>query len=361
MVPRVKPGDDKREYMLKTPIPSIDLRGKTPIDLLRAYPDKAQALIRAARRTFGVFSQAASAIALPLADRRSHAWLKRSCNPYLYEIESFAEILGVPGIFTLNVCYEWGCTSGAYHTDTGVSLLRVLDWPFPALGQQAMVVRQQGRAGDYYNVTWPGVSGVLTAMAPGRFSAALNQAPMRRHKMGICRGLAEKPRIWSIRKTACRPRICCARYSSRRLIMKRPAKCSVETPLAMPAIFILAGVREAGARAASSSGWKMLPKYASWARQQRHGQQPFRQPVFPVLGDGWRPRGLDSAGRYRQSCGIHGHELEQTNFDWLRGPIINSLTRLAFLCRCRDRQADGAGYEGMAACHRIIQPTGGVL
>jgi hypothetical protein len=38
----------------------------------------------------------------------------------------------------------------------------------------------QGPAGDFLCVTWPGYVGVLTAMAPGRFAAAINQAPLRR-------------------------------------------------------------------------------------------------------------------------------------------------------------------------------------
>jgi hypothetical protein len=167
--------------MLKTGIPFVDLRGKTPVDLLRAYPDKAHTLVAAARATYGIWSKAASAVATPFADKRSHQWLKRNRNPYLSEIETYADILGVRGIYALNVSYEWGCTSGAYRTGETVSLLRVLDWPFPELGRQVMVAHQSGKAGDFYNITWPAVSGVFTAMAPGRFAAAINQAPMRRH------------------------------------------------------------------------------------------------------------------------------------------------------------------------------------
>ena len=90
-----------------------------------------------------MFSQGISLLALPLADRRSHAWLKRNRNPYLYEIETFADILEGWGIYSLNIAYEWGCTSGVYRTDEGVTLLRLLDWPFPELGKQVMVVLQQ--------------------------------------------------------------------------------------------------------------------------------------------------------------------------------------------------------------------------
>ena len=100
--------------MIKNLIPIVDLRDKSPIDLLRIYPDKANAIIRAASNTFGLASRLASVVALPFADKRSHAWLKHSYNPYLYEIESFAEILEVRGVYALNLSYEWACTSGIF-------------------------------------------------------------------------------------------------------------------------------------------------------------------------------------------------------------------------------------------------------
>jgi hypothetical protein len=42
----------------------------------------------------------------------------------------------------------------------------------------------RGPAGEFINVTWPGYVGVLTALAPGRFGAAINQGPMRRRSHG---------------------------------------------------------------------------------------------------------------------------------------------------------------------------------
>ena len=47
-----------------------------------------------------------------------------------------------------------------------------------ALGD--LVARHESPAGSWLNVTWPGFVGVLTGMAPGRFSIAYNQAPIRR-------------------------------------------------------------------------------------------------------------------------------------------------------------------------------------
>ena len=49
-----------------------------------------------------------------------------------------------------------------------------------------------GPAGEFYNVTWPGYVGALTAMAPGRFGASINQAPMRR------RGHSPKLRLFDL-------------------------------------------------------------------------------------------------------------------------------------------------------------------
>src|SRR5436305_8649679 len=42
------------------------------------------------------------------------------------------------------------------------------------------VALMSGAAGEFYNVTWPGFVGALTAMAPGRFAASVNQAPLKR-------------------------------------------------------------------------------------------------------------------------------------------------------------------------------------
>ena len=74
---------------------------------------------------------------------------------------------------------EWACTALA-RDDDAPWLVRTLDWPFPGLGRHVEIALMRGAAGDFYNVTWPGFVGVLTAMAPGRFAAAVNQAPLRR-------------------------------------------------------------------------------------------------------------------------------------------------------------------------------------
>lgn len=329
--------------MLKGSIPFVDLRGRTPIDLLRTHPDKAHELIRASTRTYGLLSRLASLAALPFADKRSHAWLARNRNPYLYEIESFAEILGTPGVYALNLSYEWGCTSGLYRTGETVSLLRVLDWPFPALGRHVMIVLQNGKAGDFFNLTWPGVSGVFTGMAPGRFTAALNLAPMRQHNMTLV-GDWLKNRLIAEKQEGLPPHHLLRQAFEQAESYEEAKKILTDTRIAVPAIFILAGTKPGeGCIIERLENTAEVAELS--ASQQLTATNHFNSSLATV-GNGWRPRLEDSEGRYRLSNSIHGHDLVD-NFDWIRSPIINQYTRLCFVADAATRRMLAQGYEGM--------------
>jgi hypothetical protein len=114
-----------------------------------------------------------------VADPIVRHWMRRSGSPYVHEIEAIAKSVGRPGVWLLHGAYLFGCTAMAEETPAGPRLVRTLDWPFAGLGRLVEVVRQSGPTGPFLNVTWPGFAGVLTASAPGRFAAAINQAPMR--------------------------------------------------------------------------------------------------------------------------------------------------------------------------------------
>ncbi len=132
------------------------------------------AIVAQGRRSYG-------GLALRMGDRATWRWLTRNANPYRDDIAAVAEHISMPGVFLLNLSYEWTCTSGVGPDPGGPGnrMLRTLDWPLPGLGGNVVVARQDGGAGTYYNVTWPGFVGVYTAMAPARFSAAINQPPMK--------------------------------------------------------------------------------------------------------------------------------------------------------------------------------------
>ena len=157
-------------------IPLVDVRSGGPPRHALENPAKARALRDAC---LGSLPRAAHPL-VPSFDRISQRWLARSRSPYVDEIAMIADALDFSGVWLLNASMQWGCTSRASAHDGLPWLLRTLDWPFRGLGHHTELAHMRGAAGDFISATWPGYVGVLTALAPGRFAAALNQAPMWR-------------------------------------------------------------------------------------------------------------------------------------------------------------------------------------
>ncbi len=167
------------------PIPVVDVREGGPVRHAREAADRARAL----RADCLGFLPGAVAPVVPVLDRAARRWLERSSSPYVGEVAEIAGAVGVSGIWLLNGSYQWGCTTLACRQGEANWLVRTLDWPFRGMGRHAAVARMAGPAGEFVHVTWPGYVGALTAMAPGRFAAAVNQAPMwRRSRQRWLRG-----------------------------------------------------------------------------------------------------------------------------------------------------------------------------
>jgi hypothetical protein len=145
--------------------------------LVEAMPREAAALLETALQAHPLLPRVAR-----LGDFVSRRWLERHGNPYHDEIAAIARMLGQPGVYLLNCIYEWACSTSAGPDPSGEGsrMIRVLDWGMPGIGRYVVVARHEAAAGTYLAATWPGYAGVLTGMAPARFSAALNQAP-RQH------------------------------------------------------------------------------------------------------------------------------------------------------------------------------------
>jgi hypothetical protein len=108
----------------------------------------------------------------------------------LTELDAVAAHTRLSGVYAINLSYEYGCTTLARADGLGLAptLRRTLDWPFLGLGRAAIVARRAGPAGEFFDITWPGAVGTLTAVAPGRFAAAINQAPLlRRTRANVLR------------------------------------------------------------------------------------------------------------------------------------------------------------------------------
>jgi hypothetical protein len=184
-----------------------------------------------------------------LGDRLSRLWLKRRDNPFYGEIATVARAMGRPGVYLLNIIYEWACSTSAGPDPTadGNRMIRVLDWGLRSIGQYVVVGRHDTDHGVYYNITWPGFAGVLTAMAPGRFSAAINQAPRQMPSglrwldefivhLGMYRALGTIPVAHHLRRVF---EEAPDYLTAQRMLM------DTTIDLAMPALFTLSGI-EAG-------------------------------------------------------------------------------------------------------------------
>jgi hypothetical protein len=326
-----------------TTIPLIDLRGKTQVDLLRDHKEIAHALVYNATDTLGIVSRLAAKMILPWADRVSREWLERTKNPYLAEIDAMAKIVGIPGTYALNMSYEWGCTSGAFATGDGVTLLRLLDWPFPEMGKHVLVVRTDSQAGEFYNVGWPGLSGMLTGMAPGRFSAALNQAPMRKHGLTLP-GDWLKNRFIMRRNDGIPPPHLLRQVFEGARDYAAAREILIKTPVALPVIYILAGVRPGEGcviERTETAAEVMDLTTASRVSAANHFNSNFN-----TLGRGWRPRTEDSPDRYASSRKVLCNSLTHNDFDWVQPPMLNQFTRLGVMADAAQSRLIVQGLEG---------------
>ena len=331
------------------PIPFIDIRNTGPKALVEAHPEKSLALIHASKNIYGVASRMVSSLALPIGDYASRRWLARTDNPYYEEICHYAEHLNTRGVYALNLCYEWGCTSGAYALEEGIALARVLDWPFPELGEHIVVAHQSGGAGDFYNVTWPGIAGVFNAMAPGRFSVALNQAPMRRYKTNMVIDWARN-RVAVERNMALPPAHLLRIVFETASTYEQAKEMLCTTPVAIPVIYTLAGI-------APEEGCVIERLENTYAiRELRDGKacaaNHFESHLNGV-GRGWSLRGVDSEGRSSMAYQFSADTVAR-DFQWFQAPIANVYSRLAMVTNAKDGTLALMGTNGAARVTEIF-------
>ena len=327
------PVDRSGEIPLMPPvIPLLDLKDAGLDELARRLPERVRALSAAGRR----FSTTPG---LAFMEWRSRRWLLRNETPYRSEIDAIAAIPGAFGVHALNVSTEWACTTAVANG----RLIRTLDWPLQGLGQEVVVARLDSPAGAWYSVTWPGFVGALTGMAPGRFAAAYNQAPIR-----AVTGL--RPLDWLVErvkvdgKTAI-PAVhllrrvfeTCADFDAALAMLK-------STPIAMTGLFSLTG---ADGRAAII---------------ERAETEAFVHPGNGAVPNQWltgewkgAPRGVDSPGRLRQACRLlPGLSDLGPDFAWLEYPMLNHFSRLAVIA---DPARGDLAAVGLERAGKIAKPV----
>jgi hypothetical protein len=328
-------------------IPIVDVRDGGPPRHARESAARARAL----RDSCLSFFPVAARPLVPALDWLSHRALRRSHSPYLAEIAQISAALDISGVWLLNASYQWGCTARAAEHDGVPWLMRTLDWPFRGLGHHTELARMGGECGDFVSVTWPGFVGVLTAMAPGRFAAALNQAPMwrrTRHRYlrpydyvanarNVAAGGGRMPPDQLLRRAF----EACADFAAARRLLEA-------TPVARPVIYTLVGCA-AGERCiiertetdfvsreddtSAANDW--VPRRPGW--EGRIGTRRFFVCSF------------DEAGRVSQAkkefLATWNGSLTTTSFDWVREPVLNPYTRLAVVMNPARGMLRARGYD----------------
>ncbi|WP_051335489.1 hypothetical protein [Methylocapsa acidiphila] len=328
-------------------IPFIDIREGGALRHAAQNPARARALRDAC---FAFFPRAAAPL-LPAMDGAARRWLTRSCSPYVSEIEEIASSLGFPGVWTLNASYLWGCTALAREEDGAPWLVRTLDWPFRGLGRHADLVHGRGAAGDYFSVTWPGYAGALTAMAPGRFAACVNQAPMRRrsrHTWLRAYDLAANARhTWANIRYIPPDQLLrltfetCETYDDAKRMLE-------QTPVARPVIYTLIGC-EPGERCVierTDVGYKTRETDTSAANDWEPNRPQWEARIG---GASFLTRSSAEAtarcrARRDALAGWPGR-LSSADFDWVAPPVLNPCTRLAVAMSPARGTLRVVGYE----------------
>lgn len=312
-------------------IPVVDIRNGGP--LLHAQQSVRQA--RALRDACLNFFPHAAMPILPALDWMARRWLTRSRSPYFAEVEQIAATLEFSGVWLLNASYQWGCTALAREQDGLPWLARTLDWPFTGIGRHVEVAQMRGAHGDFLSVTWPGYSGALTAMAPFRFAACVNQAPMWRRTTHPCL------RLYDFAVNALKTWSSIDRMPADQLLRQafelcedyRAARRMLEsTPVSRAVIYTLVGcapgercviertetdfvTREEDTCAAND--W--VPGRVGW--EGRIGTRRFLKSSFAEAAE-------QSRARRETLAGWQG-SLTGPDFGWVRQPVLNPYTRVA--------------------------------
>jgi hypothetical protein len=319
-------------------IPIIEAGADWAVETLTREKPRALALLASASGTMPVS-------AIRIADAVSRRWLARHDAAMLPELDRIAAIVGRPGGYYLNVSYEWGCScaTGA-GPDGAPMLLRVLDWPDHGLGRHVIAVRVASALGGWVSMTWPGYAGVLQGVAPGRFAAALNQAPLD-GPTGIYAfdWLASRAQVWR------RPHVTASHllrsvfetapdYATARLLLR-------DTPIAAGAIYSLAGVAPG-----ESCVIERRPETAAIIEGPAAAANLWQSP-------GWRgmARGQDNAARLSAMKAV-APSLDP-EFGWLSRPVLNDRTRLVFVASAASGAFVAQGYEADGPATRPLVAT----
>ena len=214
------------------------------------------------------------------------------------------------------------------------------------LGRHIIAARVDGAAGQFITLTWPGYTGALQGMAPGRFSAAINQAPMRSPIGAFYLDWAAN-RVRVSRAPHLTPA-----HLLRRVFEDAPdfvtaRRMLIETPVCAPAIFTLAGLEadDTCVIERQEETAVVVAGDASGACAANDWQMTQAAPA--------RGRGCENVARVGMMTTIAA-ELDPS-LRWLREPVLNANTRLVLVADARHGHLIAQGFEQNGPATRVLE------
>ncbi len=301
--------------------------------------------------------------AISAADKISRRWLVKTNVPWLAEVDEISRLLDRPGVYALNVAYEWGCTARVTRSvdGKGVELVRILDWPFVGLGRNIVAMRIASETGEWLNLSWPGFTGVLQGVAKGRFAAVLNQAPLEKSLnispyLGIpLDWMSSRVRVWRSGAPAPVHLLRQVFETARDYDEAKDRLC--HHALAIPAIFTLSGVKAGQGcvierqrdkfrcfetPASAANHWQNAGQAEQWNGYPRASMNPERACQLS---------GLDLSGYFPSAEAASRPD----PFGWLEYPVLNQYSRLAIMADARTGYVTVQGIEDHEVATQPLQ------
>jgi hypothetical protein len=245
--------------------------------------------------------------------------------------------------YFLNTDYELGCTTAAKPAIDGITarLLRVLDWNVNGLGRYVIAARIKNAISPWISLTWPGFAGVLQAMAPGRFAAAINQPSIKKRTgASAIDWLMSKLDVW--RSPNLQPIHLLRRAFEEAADFDAALHMLQSTPICRPAIYTLAGL--------SPSEVCVVERRENSARVLRGSACSTNEWQTPD----WRPGhfpAFENAKRLSAMQALPG----ALDLNWLHWPILNSETRLVLAADPAQGRMIAQGYESDGPATRPLE------
>lgn len=312
-------------------------QAKSTLDIAAEFQERTQDVLEVCYDFYGKRR-------LKITDHYTRKWLNKADIPYKAELLDVAKEVDSLGVLTLNLSYEWGCTTLALEDQPtqSMKMFRALDWPIPHLGNKLMVARKEGKAGEYWDITFPGFVGVLNGMAPDRFTIAINQAPLPQWYLTRT-GNWMVARVKTGRNFNTPPTFLLRKVFEEASNFAEAREMLANTPTCAPAIYTIAGVN---------------PGESCVIERQR--DEAIIHDDLPCAGNHWlnnKWNGMERLYDSKDRVKLLGNPAAgwKGDFDWLVDPVLNFKTRIVFEANAAQGTLQVAGFEGDEATTNLVQ------